>query len=149
MTLVPWSARASLRPWAALWDLDRELDGLVKRPSGRAPTSASWTPAVDLRETDDGYVLEADLPGLSREDISLSVADDALTLSGEREDERGEEGDHYRRFERRLGRFERSFQFPVGIAGDKVTASYDAGVLRVTVPKHESAKPRQIEVKVN
>ncbi len=142
-TLVPvrdmW-----ISPWAGFRALEKELDHLFYGES-----SASWVPAIDLRETKEAYVIEADLPGLKREDIEVSVVDDVVTLKGERksETERTEDGYHYA--ERRHGRFERSFRLPAGVDTAKVTAQFEQGVLNVTLPKPEAAKPKQIEVRMN
>lgn len=113
-------------------------------PSGRS----SWIPAMDLVETENDFVLRADLPGLTREDVGLELEDRILTLSGQRptpDDVR--EGGYYR-FERPTGTFSRSLTLPEGIDADAVTADFENGVLVVHIPKPEERKPRRLKIGV-
>ena len=105
-----------------------------------------WVPSMDLVEADDHFLLKADLPGLAEEDVAIEVRDNALTISGERkaEHERRERG--WYRVERSFGRFSRSLSLPEGIDPDAITASFDRGVLSVTIPKPEQRKPRRIQI---
>ena len=105
-----------------------------------------WMPAMDLVEADDHFLLKADLPGLSEEDVAIEVRDNALTISGERkaEHERRERG--WYRVERSFGRFSRSLSLPDGVDADAISASFDRGVLSVTIPKPEQRKPRRIQI---
>ena len=105
-----------------------------------------WIPAMDLVEADDHFVLKADLPGLAEEDVAIEVRDNALTISGERkaEHERRERG--WYRVERSFGRFARSLSLPEGVDPDAISASFDRGVLSVTIPKPEQRKPRRIQI---
>jgi len=105
-----------------------------------------WMPAMDLVEADDHFLLKADLPGLSEEDVAIEVRDNALTISGERkaEHERRERG--WYRVERSFGRFSRSLSLPEGVDPESIRASFDRGVLSVTIPKPEQRKPRRIEI---
>ena len=105
-----------------------------------------WMPAMDLVEADDHFLLKADLPGLSEEDVAIEVRDNALTISGERkaEHERRERG--WYRVERSFGRFSRSLTLPEGVDHGAISASFDRGVLSVTIPKPEQRKPRRIEI---
>ena len=105
-----------------------------------------WVPQMDLVEADDHFVLKADLPGLSEEDVAIEVRDNALTISGERkaEHERREKG--WYRVERSFGRFSRSLSLPEGIDPDAIAARFDRGVLSVTIPKPEQRKPRRIQI---
>lgn len=108
----------------------------------------TWVPDVDIRENKDAYLVEADVPGMDKNDIHISVADNVLTIKGERKREEKKEGDGYTRYERQYGSFERSFDLPGGIDESKVTAEFKDGVLCVTIPKPEETKKKQIEVKV-
>jgi HSP20 family protein len=105
-----------------------------------------WVPSMDLVEADDHFLLKADLPGLAEEDVAIEVRDNALTISGERkaEHERKERG--WYRVERSFGRFSRSLTLPDGVDPDAITASFDRGVLSVTIPKPEQRKPRKIQI---
>ena len=135
-----------------LFDLRDELDRLFDSSfAGLATTSGilnGWTPAVDLYEEQDNFMVQAELPGLKREDIDVTLHDNALTISGERKSEEKHEDAETYREERFYGRFHRSITLPKAVKSDKVSASYRDGVLTVTLPKSEEAKPKQIEVAV-
>lgn len=120
--------RAELRPWT------EEL------------SNRTWMPAVDIRETAEAFLVSAELPGLSRDDINITLEDSVLTLSGERRFEKEAEKDNYHRIERSYGSFSRSFTLGSGVEAEKVKASFKDGVLTVTVPKREESKPRKISI---
>jgi len=149
MALVRWKNHGELAPWSALRELEKEFNrfwgGAIQAPDW---FEGAWVPSVDVTETDDAYVIEADLPGLSKDDIELVIVDNVITLKGERRNEHEEKAKGYHRFERYYGGFQRSFEIPGGFNGDKVTAQMSNGVLQVTVPKREEAKPKQIQVQV-
>jgi HSP20 family protein len=150
MSLVRWKDRGELSPWAPL----RDLEGQFNRLFGELARDydlfeRGWTPAVDVKENDQEYTLEADLPGLKKEEIDISVLDNVITLKGERKHETETKEKDYHRVERRYGSFARSFEIPGGFDADKISAHFDSGVLKVTLPKREDTKPKQIEVKVN
>lgn len=125
--------------------LNRMLNSWQVEPE---QAGVAWSPAVDLHETEESYTLEADLPGLSKDDIQLSVVDDVVTLKGARNQQSERKTEGYHRVERIYGSFQRSFRIPGGIDATKVDASFENGVLKVTLPKPEERKPRQIDVKV-
>lgn len=107
---------------------------------------AVWSPSMNVYEKDDQIVMEAELPGMKKEDINVSVQDNVLTVSGERkEEEEVKETDFYRH-ERRYGSFSRSISLPSTVDTKKINASYQGGVLKVTMPKAEEAKAKRIEV---
>jgi HSP20 family protein len=105
-----------------------------------------WLPAMDLVESGDHFVLRADLPGLSEEDVTIEVEDRVLTISGERKAEHEVNKDGFHRIERAFGAFSRSLTLPEGIDADAVHASFDRGVLEVRIPKPEERKPRKITI---
>jgi HSP20 family protein len=107
----------------------------------------SWSPNVDIYENKDQLVLEAELPGMQREDFDLSVENNVITLRGERQFEKKENTDNYHRVERAYGSFLRSFTLPNTVSSEGATADYRNGVLRVTLPKRAETKARRIEVK--
>ena len=107
-----------------------------------------WIPPMDLVETDDHYVLTADLPGLGQEDINLEFEDNLLTLSGERKAEQKENREGYYRLERATGSFSRSLTLPEGVNPDAVTATFDKGVLEVRIQKPEQRKPKKVAIQV-
>ncbi len=149
MALVRWRNRGALAPWRALHTLEDEFDQFFwGLPSGSGRTEYAWLPAVDLTETPDRYTLEADLPGVKREDIDLSVVDNVVTVKGERKNGRETHEDGCHVYERHYGSFQRSFRLPEDVDTEKIEAKFENGVLRVTLPKAEEAKPKRIEVKV-
>src|SRR5919108_4794383 len=106
-----------------------------------------WVPAMDLMERDDHFLLKADLPGLSEEDVSIEIQDGTLTISGERREEHEERERGWYRLERQLGRFSRSLTLPEGVDPDGIAAQFDRGVLQVRIPKPEERKPRRVAIK--
>ena len=105
-----------------------------------------WVPAMDLVEADDHFLLKADLPGLSEEDVSIEIRDNTLTIAGERKSEYEKRERGWYRVERATGAFSRALSLPDGIDPDAVTASFDKGVLEVWIPKPEARKPRRITI---
>lgn len=106
----------------------------------------AWNPSVDIFENKDQIVLEAELPGMRREDFDLSIENNVITLRGERRFEKKDESDNYHRVERSYGSFTRSFTLPQTVSAEGATAEYRNGVLRVTLPKREEVKARRIEI---
>lgn len=137
--------------------LQREFDRAMRDVFGAstAPTTAgAWAPVLDVEETEDGFVLHVELPGVATEDVEVSLEENVLTIEGERafyaDREAGPNsaprGDGFRRVERSFGRFHRALRLPDRVDGDRVTANHRDGVLTIDVPKAEEAKPRRIEV---
>jgi HSP20 family protein len=110
---------------------------------------SGWTPALDLYEDKDNFVVKAELPGMKREDIEVSLHEGSLSISGERKSEEKHADAEVYRTERFFGRFQRTVTLPTPVAAAKVKAAYKDGVLTITLPKTEEAKPKQIEVNVN
>ena len=147
MALVRWQPRElfSLRR-----DVDRLFDDLWPKDEGATNGEGTvWRPSVDIRETDHEFLIHADLPGIGKEDLEITVVDGRLMIKGQRhrEKESKERGAH--RVERAHGTFTRTFDLPAAVDTEAVAATYKDGVLSVTVPKAEEAKPKQIEVKVS
>jgi HSP20 family protein len=111
-------------------------------------TTECFVPAVDIREKDNAFLLEAELPGMKKEDIKLDVKEGVLTIRGERNYEHEEKKDNYTRVERCYGTFHRSFTLPDHVETEKIDATYKDGILTVTLPKNETATPKQIDVKI-
>jgi HSP20 family protein len=126
-----------------LSSLQDELDRLFESPL------TGWAPALDVHEDKDSFVVRTELPGLKREDIEVSLHDGALLISGERKAETKQEGVDVHRQERYYGKFQRALTLPTPVAADKIKAQYKDGVLTVTLPKVEEAKPKQIDISVN
>jgi HSP20 family protein len=130
-------------------DLDRLLRGAFSPTFGEGEVSTrTWAPPVDIYENGDNLVLKAELPGLSPEDVEISVVDNTLYLKGERKFEKEVKEQSYHRVERSYGAFTRTFSLPNSIDADKVAANYKDGVLTLTMPKKEEAKPKTIKINV-
>ncbi|MDQ6988172.1 MAG: Hsp20/alpha crystallin family protein [Mariprofundaceae bacterium] len=141
MTLMSWT------PWQELENMNRQLSHLLDDGQTTMSTEAGrWAPTVDIRETDDALLVQAELPGIEKKDVHLEVKNGVLTLSGERRYEKDVKEENVHRVERTYGRFSRSFSLPSNIDTDKVKASMENGVLEVRLPKRESAKPKAIAI---
>lgn len=127
-------------------EIDRVFDGFFGGAENNNNGNATWTPRVDLAETEEGYLIHLDVPGMSKEDLDINFHDNVLTVSGERKAEETNEQRNYVRVERAYGSFYRSFTLPKAIKHDEIEANYQDGVLTVRVPKAEESKPRRIEV---
>ena len=125
-------------------DLDHMMESFHCSP--RAGSQGAWGPGIDVVESTDAYRLYVELPGLKKEDVKVELNDNVLTLRGEKKIERNAEGDHWHRIERHEGSFERSFRLAKPIKADTISAKFSDGVLMVTVPKADEAKPREIEI---
>lgn len=146
-----------------VWNPFREMESLLDRYSqarGRALTGddaggtsvlADWSPTVDVEETDDRYLIKADLPGVERDQIEVSYDQGVLSIQGERKEERqtGGKGSRRHRTERFTGRFARFFTLPAAIEVDAIEATFENGVLSLNIPKAEEVRPRAIEIKVD
>jgi HSP20 family protein len=110
--------------------------------------SRDWTPAVDVIEKNDGYIIKAELPGMSKDDVKITLENNLLTIRGERKNELNDKEGNAHRIERRYGAFERSFTIPGTIKANDVDAQYKDGILTLTLPKQEEEKPKLINVTV-
>jgi HSP20 family protein len=125
--------------------MDRLFDESILHPLGNVPGDSSLM--VDISETDNGYTVKASMPGVKPDDLQITVHGNVVTIRGEMhaEDEKNEE--HYLMRERQVGRYERTFSLPAAVDADKAEAKFEDGVLTITLPKSESAKPKQVKVK--
>jgi len=134
------------------WEPARELNSLFSSifdtPTGSVSAGRRWLPAMDLVETDDHFVLRADLPGLSEDDVDVTLENDVLTVSGQRKAETETREKGYYRVERASGSFRRSLSLPEGVDPDAIEANFDKGVLEVRIPKPEQRKPRKVAITV-
>ena len=148
MALVRWE------PARELSSLQNEMNRLFSTffdtptPGGNGGGVRRWVPSMDLVETDAHFVLRADLPGLSQEDVSIELEENVLTVSGERRAEHEEKKEGFYRVERSFGQFRRSLTLPEGVDADAITATFDKGVLEVRIPKPEERKPRKVAIQV-
>ena len=138
-------------PFRDLRSLQDEVNRLFSTNLSRAfgdegLTRGAWAPSVDIYENKDQIVIEAELPGMRREDFELTIENNVLTLRGERRFEKKDESDNYHRVERAYGAFTRSFTLPQTVSSENATAEYNNGVLRVALQKREEVKARRIEI---
>jgi len=144
------SAWPSFDQWATLRD---EINNLIELPfwsniGRQSQLFSGWTPALDLYQNRDNIVAVVELPGMRKEDIEISLHDGTLTIAGERKDESSNR-EKSERSERFIGKFRRSIGLPTRVDSAKVNATYKDGILTVTLPKAEDAKPKQIQVNVS
>jgi HSP20 family protein len=121
-------------------------DFLAPVAPGDESLGADWMPVVDIREDEATLVFVAEMPGLDRDQVELTLENNVLTLSGERKLERDEEKEHYHRIERAYGSFSRSFRLPSNVDSQKATATFKDGLLTVELPKSENARPKKLEI---
>lgn len=124
----------------ALSDLARTYEG------GEEVAERNWLPPVDIRETGDALILSAELPGMTRDNVDITLENNVLSIHGERKFEKDTEEGNYHRIERAYGTFSRSFTLPSNVDAEKVEARFDNGVLHVEVPKADEAKPRKVTI---
>jgi HSP20 family protein len=146
MALVRWEP---VRITSLQSEMNRLFNTFFDTPTtGNGSTTRRWIPAMDLVETEDDFVLKADLPGLKEEDVNIEVEENVLTVSGERKSEHEDKREGYVRVERSYGSFRRSLTLPKGVDAEAVTANFDNGVLEVHIPKPEERKPRRVAIQV-
>lgn len=129
---------------------DRMLDNFFRggvQDDGSLAVSY-WTPAVDIAELDNEFVVKVELPGINKDDVKITLESNILTVRGEKKEETNVKEENYHRVERTYGSFQRSFKLPATVKGDNIEAMYKDGILTITLPKAEEAKPKQIEVRV-
>jgi HSP20 family protein len=138
-------------PFRELFELQRGINELFDEGFSGSRESVglrAWSPAVDVYEDENEFVLKVELPGINRDDVKVSVNENTLSVSGERRVENEDKRDNYHRIERSYGQFYRSFTLPPNINTEAIGAQFKDGILRLSLPKKEEAKPKQIEVKV-
>jgi HSP20 family protein len=147
MALIRWEPARELGTIQS--EMNRLFNTFFDTPTaGSNGTFRRWIPAMDLVETESDYILRADLPGLSEDDLNIEFEDGVLTVSGERKFEHEERKDSYYRVERASGSFRRSLTLPDGVDPEAVKATFERGVLEVHVPKPEQRKPRKVAITV-
>jgi len=127
--------------------MNRLFGSFLETPnSGSSTAGRPWIPAMDLVERDDHFVLRADLPGVREEDVRIEFEDTVLTVSGDRRTEREDHREGYHRIERATGAFRRSLTLPEGVDADTIKASFEAGVLEITIPKPKQRQPQRVQI---
>lgn len=144
MTIVRWEP---LREVSSLQtEMNRLFNTVLDAPAVGGGVARRWTPAMDLHETVDSFVLRADLPGMTEQDVSIELEDNVLTVSGERRSDHEEDREGFYRVERAFGAFSRSLTLPKGVDPEAVSAGFEHGVLEVRITKPEERKPRKISI---
>ena len=144
MTIVRWEPLRELGTLQS--EMNRLFNTVFDGPTPSGTTMRRWMPPMDLVEAGEEFVLRADLPGLSEEDVKIELEDSTLTISGERKAEHEAQGEGFYRVERATGAFSRSLTLPKGVDPETVTARFDRGVLEVRIPKPAERKPRRISI---
>jgi HSP20 family protein len=144
MSLMRWNPARQLK------NFDSELDNYFNDFwSGEDSYLTSFTPNVDIEELDDEYQFHAELPGLTKKDVNITVKENMLTISGTKKSKSEEKKESYHRIESAYGKFQRSFRLPQNVKQNDIKAEFKNGVLDIIVPKAEEAKPKEIEISVN
>ena len=146
MAIVRWNPTRDLTQMRE--EMDRLFGQFLRRGEGEEATwgQGLWAPPVDIYETDEAFVLKAELPGFTKEDVNIEVHENRLIIRGERKRETEAKEDQYHRLERAYGRFERAFWLPTTVDAEHIQASFKNGILEMRLPKSEKAKPKQIPI---
>ena len=140
---TPFKGLATLRD-----EMDRVWDRFFKDLPGKELFRGEWTPSVDVSETKDSVVVKAEVPGMEAEDLDVSLNNNFLTIKGEKKHEKEEKDEDYHMVERSYGSFSRSVRLPAEVQEDKVKANYHNGILKITMPKSEEAKKKEVKIQV-
>ena len=147
MTLVRFNPARDL--WRIRDDMDKVFNQFFCRPyEGTDFQEVDWSPRVDILEKENEFLLRSELPGMKKDDIKITMLDNILTIKGEKSGEVKEENKNFHLCERHYGKFTRSFRLPNPIEAKKIEASMKEGILTITLPKSEEAKPKEIEIKM-
>jgi len=146
MTLIKWAPR----PASIFNDMDKMINNVFENDwnfSVRSKTN--WSPAVDVKESDNSFTLTADIPGLTKKEVKVNITDGILSISGERKFEDEKESGNYHYRERRYGSFSRTFNLPETVNDEDISASFKNGILSIELPKHEVVLPKEREIKIS
>ena len=155
MALIRWRPSREAGALGDLLGMQEDINRLFDATLGRRPLErvsmfeGEWAPAIDVLEDESRVVVKAELPGMTRQEIEVSILGDTLTIKGEKRRESPEQGDRYHRLERVYGTFHRSISLPSSVVSGKASASFKNGMLEIEIPKKEEAKPRQIRIDVS
>jgi len=146
MALTRW------QPFRDLMNVQQDVDRLVDQFFGRTPLGVYdidggiWSPPVDITEDDENVFVAVEVPGMTKEDVKITLQDNVLTIRGEKKQEMEKKDANYHRLERSYGSFTRSFSLPTGVVPDKIKAQYQDGLLKISLPKAEQVKPKEIPI---
>ena len=146
MTLVKWTPR----PMTVFNEVDNMINSVFNHDWNLEPMqSTKWNPAVDVKETDNSFLISADIPGLTKKDINIEVSDDVLSITGERTEDNVEDSDLYHYRERSKGAFTRSFHLPESVDEKKISANFKDGILSIELPKTKVIEPKSRKIKIS
>lgn len=137
-----------VNPARRLLDMERMFDDFFNQDTAMQERLSPVLPYLNVEENEEAFYVSAEIPGMKKDDIKIAFQDNVLTISGEKKEEKKHKEKNYHRIERSFGKFSRSVNIPAGVMLDKIEAEYENGVLYITIPKAEEAKPKMIEVKV-
>lgn len=155
MSLVRWNPTRELTSFpSGILNMQREINRMFDSffrdgvADDGTPAPSMWSPAVDVAEHENEYRVKVELPGVSKDDVKITMQENVLTIRGEKKQETETKESNLHRIERSYGTFQRSFSLPTTVKTDKIEAAHKDGILTIILPKAEEAKPKQIEVKV-
>lgn len=160
MAIIRWNPLRDVTAWnsgndltSGLASIQREMDRMFDQFMRNGGSSneegvSTYLPPVDIVEHDNEFIVTAELPGVKKDEVKITVTNDILTISGEKHQETGKKDKNYHRLERSIGSFQRSFSLPASIRPDRIEAVFNDGILAITLPKAEEAKPKQIDIKI-
>jgi len=155
MAIMKWRPTREMALPSDIFSMQRDINRLFDNFFRGGPAweegelaPSAWLPAVDVAEQENEFLVKVELPGVNKDDVKITLQNNVLTVKGEKKQEKEAKGVDYHRVERSYGSFCRSFTLPSTVKADRIDASYKDGILSVTLPKAEEAKPKQIEVKV-
>ena len=146
MTLIKWAPR----PASIFDDMDKMINNVFENDwNFPVRSKTNWSPAVDVKESDNSFTLTADIPGLTKKEVKVNITDGILSISGERKFEDEKESDNYHYRERRYGSFLRTFNLPETVKEEEITASFKNGILSIELPKQELVLPKEGQIKIS
>ena len=146
MTLIKWAPR----PASIFDDMDKMINNVFENDwNFPVRSKTNWSPAVDVKESDNSFTLTADIPGLTKKEVKVNITDGILSISGERKFEDEKESGNYHYRERRYGYFSRTFNLPETVNDKDISASFKNGILSIELPKHEVVLPKEREIKIS
>lgn len=155
MSLIRWTPARDLQTFPSdVMNMQREINRMFDSffrgaaADDDAFVTSDWIPAVDIAEHDNEYLVKLELPGVSKDDVKITMQNNILSVRGEKKNEKDSKGSNYHRVERSYGAFQRTFALPSTVKADRIDASYSDGILTIVLPKAEEARAKQIEVKV-
>ncbi len=147
MAILRWNPFSALDTFRG--EVGRLFDDFSRSVSERGEGASTFYPRVDIKETKNDYIFSAELPGVEKDDVTISLHENTLTIKGEKKSEEKKENDYYYHVERKYGTYRRSFILPTKVNTDNIKAAFKDGILTITLPKKEEAKPKEISITIS